>query len=173
MMCSKLRCQKFFKLKLFSYKLMRGKSRSAGTTGGARISGGKGVDDHDGLRAPLVAGTLRGVISKVNSNHVCQPLTTISHKMASRTRQSDAVITPRRAFCGLHSVIFMREFLTPNTAIVHPHRGCSLLESSKRSHARPFEPYPKDVLGAVRTFLEPFRGRLSPKVIKILKMTFD
>ena len=36
-------------------------------------------------------------------------------------------------------------------------------------HARPFEPYPKEVLGAVRTFLEPFRGHLSPKVIKIFK----
>ena len=39
----------------------------------------------------------------------------------------------------------------------------------KVSHARPFEPYPKDVLGAVRTFLEPFRGHLSPKVIKIFE----
>ena len=36
-------------------------------------------------------------------------------------------------------------------------------------HARPFEPYPKDVLGAVRTFLEPFHGHLWPKVIKIFK----
>ena len=37
------------------------------------------------------------------------------------------------------------------------------------SHARPFEPYPKLVLGAVSSFLEPFRGHLSPKVIQIFK----
>ena len=43
---------------------------------------------------------LRGVISKVDFNQVCQLLITISHKMAPRTRQSEAGITPRRAFCG-------------------------------------------------------------------------
>ena len=43
---------------------------------------------------------LGGVISKVNFNQVCQLLTTISRKMAPRTRQSEAGITPRRAFCG-------------------------------------------------------------------------
>ena len=43
---------------------------------------------------------LRGGISKVNFNQFCQLLTTISHKMAPRTRQSEAGITPRRAFCG-------------------------------------------------------------------------
>jgi hypothetical protein len=36
-------------------------------------------------------------------------------------------------------------------------------------HARPFEPYPRVVLGAIGSFLEPFRGHLSPKVIKIFK----
>jgi len=43
---------------------------------------------------------LRGVISKVKFNQVCQLLTTVSHKMAPRTRQSEAGITPQRAFCG-------------------------------------------------------------------------
>ena len=43
---------------------------------------------------------LRGVISNVNFNQVCQLLTTISHKMAPRTRKSEAGINPRRAFCG-------------------------------------------------------------------------
>jgi hypothetical protein len=33
-------------------------------------------------------------------------------------------------------------------------------------HARPFEPYPVPVLGAVCPFLEPFRGHSSPKVVK-------
>ena len=46
---------------------------------------------------------LRGVISKVNFHQVFQLLTTISHKMAPRTGQSGAGITPRRAFCGLLS----------------------------------------------------------------------
>ena len=36
-------------------------------------------------------------------------------------------------------------------------------------HARPFEPYPVPVLGAGCPFLEPFRGLLSPKGIKIFK----
>ena len=36
-------------------------------------------------------------------------------------------------------------------------------------HARPFEPYPKLVLGAVSSFLEPFRGHLSPKIKKIFE----
>ena len=36
-------------------------------------------------------------------------------------------------------------------------------------HARPFGPYPVLVLGAVSSLLEPFRGHLSPKVIKILQ----
>jgi hypothetical protein len=36
-------------------------------------------------------------------------------------------------------------------------------------HARPFEPCPVPVLGAVCPFLEPFRGHLSPKVIKIFQ----
>ena len=40
---------------------------------------------------------------------------------------------------------------------------------AKPYHARPFEPYPKDGLGAVRTFLEPFRRHLSPKVIQIFR----
>ena len=44
---------------------------------------------------------LGGVISKVNFIQVCQFLTTISHKMAPRTRQSEAGTTPRRAFCGI------------------------------------------------------------------------
>ena len=41
-------------------------------------------------------------------------------------------------------------------------------ERRKRGfHARPFEPYPVPVLGAVFPLLERFRGHLSPKVIKI------
>ena len=43
---------------------------------------------------------LRGGISKVNVHQVCQRLTTITHKMAPRTGQSGAGLTPRRAFCG-------------------------------------------------------------------------
>ena len=37
------------------------------------------------------------------------------------------------------------------------------------AHARPFEPDPFLVLGAVSSFLEPFRGHSSPKVIKIFQ----
>ena len=44
---------------------------------------------------------LRGGISKVNIHQVCQLLTTISHKIASRTGQSGVGITPRRAFWGV------------------------------------------------------------------------
>ena len=38
--------------------------------------------------------------SKVNLHQVCLLLTTIFHKMAPRTGNSGAGITPRRAFCG-------------------------------------------------------------------------
>ena len=37
------------------------------------------------------------------------------------------------------------------------------------SHERPFERYPRLVLGAVRSFLEPFDGHLSPNDDKIFK----
>jgi len=40
-------------------------------------------------------------------------------------------------------------------------------------HARPFERYPKSAIGAIRPFLEPFCGHVSPKVDKYSKMTFD
>jgi hypothetical protein len=45
--------------------------------------------------------------------------------------------------------------------------------SQPAAHKRPFELYPVPVLGAVCPLLEPFRGHLSPKVIKIFKNCFD
>ena len=36
-------------------------------------------------------------------------------------------------------------------------------------HATPFEPYPRLVLGAIGSFLEPFHGHLPPRVVKIFQ----
>ena len=62
---------------------------------------GLGQQGRSTLGVPRKA--LRGGISKVNFHQVCQLLATISHKMAPRTGQSGAGITPRRALCGSNS----------------------------------------------------------------------
>ena len=55
------------------------------------------------VRATTPRKALRGGISKINFQQVCQLLKTISHKMAPRTGQNGAGITPRRAFCGTYA----------------------------------------------------------------------
>ena len=47
--------------------------------------------------------------------------------------------------------------------------GMFLMSEVPLYHARPFEPYPSIVLGAIVSFLEPFRENLSPKVVGIFK----
>jgi hypothetical protein len=113
-------------------------------------------------------------IEKVISEKVLRPLNSFYVRPATDSLESCSLSARQRVFSSEghenHQMNPKVDSVVPvasTFAIVFVRLTGEHRSSGWRHHARPFEPYPKLVLGAVISFLEPFRGHLSPKVIKL------